>query len=347
MSLRDRLIAGIAAQGPMTVADYMDACLHDPQDGYYATRPALGEAGDFITAPHVSQMFGELIGLWAVETWTRMGRPARFRLVELGPGDGTLMSDMLRASHVAPGFPEAAEVWLVETSAPLRSRQAARLGDRHRWAGSLDDIPRNEPVILVANEFLDCIPIRQAERRGVSWRERVIDLDGRGGLRFEVGSCVAGPRCETKPGVWEFSPALSACGREVAALLLGATGAALFIDYGRGAAGTGDTLQAIRNHSREGPLENPGAADLTAWVDFPAFLAAAGSPNVPILSQSQFLRRLGIEARAASLATANPHQAGKILRQLERLIGVDKMGELFKVVALSSPGLVPPAFEAP
>jgi NADH dehydrogenase [ubiquinone] 1 alpha subcomplex assembly factor 7 len=292
-------------------------------------------------------MFGELIGLWAVETWTRMDRPARFCLVEAGPGDGTLMNDMLRAVRVAPAFVEAAEVWLVETSAPLRALQAARLGDRARWADRLGDVPRDEPVVLVANEFLDCLPIRQAERIPDGWRERLIDLDGRGGLKFGIGGCVDGPPGETEPGVWEFSPALSACGGDVAALLVAATGAALFIDYGRCVAGKGDTLQAVRNHSREGPLENPGAADLTAWVDFPAFLEAAGSPNLPILSQGQFLRRLGIEARAAALVDANPDQAGKILRQLERLVGVDQMGELFKVVALSSSGLVPPAFEAP
>jgi len=381
MSLRDRLVGRIAAHGPLTVADYMDACLHDPRDGYYATRPALGEGGDFLTAPHTSQMFGELIGLWAAETWTRMGGPPRFALVELGPGDGTLMSDILRAGRAAPGFNEAAQVWLVETSDPLRALQAARLGDRPRWADELGEVPRDAPVILAANEFLDCLPIRQAVSTPEGWRERRVGVDENGALRFEVGPPLppllgwVGPEgrggavcndgsfgghtgaphpdgfavCPSpggEGGVVEFSPGLEAFGREVAGLLEEATGAALFIDYGRSAAGYGDTLQALRGHAKEGPLENPGSADLTAWVDFPAFLDAAAAPDSPILSQGVFLRRLGIEMRAAALAAAHPEQAGKIMRQLERLIGVDQMGELFKVVALGSPGVPLAGFEA-
>ncbi|HEX5775143.1 MAG TPA: SAM-dependent methyltransferase, partial [Caulobacteraceae bacterium] len=145
MSLLERLRAEIAETGPLTVAQYMHSCLHDPQGGYYATRPALGEAGDFITAPLVSQMFGELIGLWAAETWTRLGSPPTVRLVEVGPGDGTLMSDMLRAAKAAPGFLDAADVWLVETSGPLQALQAGRLGDRVRWAHSLDEVPAGQP----------------------------------------------------------------------------------------------------------------------------------------------------------------------------------------------------------
>src|SRR5665213_3903615 len=162
MNLRERLIAGIAERGPMSVADYMTACLHDPGGGYYATRPRLGPGGDFITAPHVSQMFGELLGLWAVEVWKRLGRPPRARLLELGPGDGTMIIDALRAARAAPGFLAACEVWLVETSAPLRAVQkAAMAGMAARWVESLAAVPTDAPLIVLANEFLDCLPIDQ------------------------------------------------------------------------------------------------------------------------------------------------------------------------------------------
>src|SRR5258706_11952233 len=156
MSLRDRLAAGIAAGGPISVAQYMTACLHDPDFGYYATRPAIGAEGDFITAPMVSQMFGELLGVWAASAWELMGRPGELRLIEMGPGDGTLMGDVLKTVSHAPGFLEAADVWLVETSAPLRALQADRLGELVQWADSLSGVPEGAPTLLIANELLDC-----------------------------------------------------------------------------------------------------------------------------------------------------------------------------------------------
>lgn len=184
MSLLDRLKAQIAHDGPIGVPEFFTRCLHDPRDGYYATRPDLGAGGDFITAPLVSQMFGELIGLWAIETWTRMGRPSPFRLVEMGPGDGTLMSDLLRAGRLEPAFLAAAEVWLVEVSEPLRAKQAARLGEGPRWVGRLDEVPAGAPTILVANELLDCLPARQFVRTEDGWAERVIGLGEDGELAF-------------------------------------------------------------------------------------------------------------------------------------------------------------------
>jgi SAM-dependent MidA family methyltransferase len=184
VGLRDKLAAQIAQTGPLTVAQYMNACLHDPQHGYYATRPALGEAGDFLTAPLVSQMFGELIGVWAASAWSLMGAPARVTLVEMGPGDGTLMDDLLRAARALPGFLDAAEVWLVETSAPLRARQAERLGGRVRWAASLDEVPGGAPLLLVANELLDCLPARQFVRSAVGWAEQVVTARPDGALAF-------------------------------------------------------------------------------------------------------------------------------------------------------------------
>ncbi|WP_419254057.1 class I SAM-dependent methyltransferase [Caulobacter sp. ErkDOM-YI] len=185
MSLLDRLKAQIAQDGPIGVAEYFTRCLHDPRDGYYANRPGLGAKGDFITAPLVSQMFGELIGLWAVETWIRMGRPAPFRLVEMGPGDGTLISDLLRAAKLAPDFLAAADLWLVEVSPPLRALQAQRLtGASPQWADRLEAVPGGAPIILVANEVLDCLPARQFIRTETGWAERVIGLDEAGDLAF-------------------------------------------------------------------------------------------------------------------------------------------------------------------
>jgi SAM-dependent MidA family methyltransferase len=347
MSLADRLIARIRRDGPISVADYMTACLHDPDEGYYATRPRLGAEGDFITAPHVSQMFGELLGLWAVAVWDALGRPPRVRLVEMGPGDGTLMSDVWRACQASPAFVAAQETWLVETSEPLRRAQTGRLGEAGaHWASALAEIPVDAPIILLANELLDCIPIHQAVYANGGWRERRVGVDAQGVLAFTVGGDSAqNPRGGATGDVREWSPALEALGREVAAFVVKAGGAALFIDYGRVSPGPGDTLQALRNHAKEGPLDHPGEADLTAHVDFPAFLTAArdaGAEATPISTQGDFLSGLGIGLRAQRLAAAHPDQAAVIARQVERLIAPEQMGDLFKVAAIHAPGLAPP-----
>ena len=348
MSLRERLIARIVRDGPISVADYMDACLHDPEGGYYARRPRLGEAGDFITAPHVSQMFGELLGLWAASVWDGLGRPVRVRLIELGPGDGTLMADILRAIRALPTFLAAIDVWLVETSGPLRQHQKTALSSAVvpiHWTDHLEAIPDDQPVIILANEFLDCFPIRQATWTGSGWRERRIGMDTAGKLAF-VTCALPIQRADTgeEGDHLEWSDALADFGRRVGALIARVSGAALFIDYGRDRSGRGDTLQALRGHATEAVLENPGHADLTAHVDFPAFLVAGlagGAMAAPILTQETFLRGLGIEARAETLAFANPGHTAKIGRQRDRLIGPDGMGELFKAACLYSPGLRP------
>ena len=351
MGLRDRLIAQVRESGPMSVAQYMTACLHDPADGYYATRPALGADGDFITAPLVSQMFGELIGLWAVACWQAMGRPSPFRLVEMGPGDGTLMDDMLRAARLAPDFGAAADVWLVETSAPLRARQRQVLGDGVSWAGSLAEIPDEAPMILIANELLDCLPPRQFVRTERRWAERVVGLNDAGELAFGLAGAAIGGLAPDAPAgsVLEQSPAQEALGAEIGARIAADGGAALLIDYGRDQPGFGDTLQALRRHVKESPLASPGAADLTVHADFPAVLAAAareGAATAPILTQGEFLVRLGIGARAEALTAARPDRSEVIERQLERLVSPDQMGELFKAVCIHTPGLAPPGFEA-
>ena len=350
MGLRDRLIAQVRESGPMSVAQYMTACLHDPADGYYATRPALGAEGDFITAPLVSQMFGELIGLWAVACWQAMGRPSPFRLVEIGPGDGTLMDDMLRAARLAPDFVAAAEVWLVETSAPLQARQRQVLGDAVNWAGSLAEAPDEAPMILIANELLDCLPPRQFVRTDKRWAERVVGLDDAGELAFGLAGAAIGGLAPDAPAgaVLEQSAAQEALGSEIGARIAADGGAALLIDYGRAQPGFGDTLQALRRHVKESPLANPGAADLTVHADFPAVLAAAaraGAATAPILTQGEFLVRLGIGARAEALTAARPDRSEVIERQLERLVSPDQMGDLFKAVCIHAPGLTPPGFE--
>ncbi len=345
MSLRERLIAEIVERGPIRVSDYMDRCLHDPADGYYARRPDLGSQGDFITAPLVSQIFGEMLGLWAITIWDGLGRPARFRLVELGPGDGTMMSDVLRAGRAAPTFLAAAEVWLVETSTPLQAKQAARLaGTGVNWAKNLGEVPTNAPVIILANEFLDCLPIDQWVADAGGLRERCVGVDASGKLAF-VSRNANGYSASSGGVVEERSAALEAFGEGIGELLAGTPGAGLFIDYGRDRKGPGDTLQALRGHQKESPLASPGHADLTAHVDFPAFMAAAkrgGADIAPLLTQAEFLRRMGIEVRASALARTNPAKSDLITRQLERLTSAAQMGELFKVARVYSPLLAPP-----
>ena len=390
MSLREpallgRLKAQIAQDGPISVPEYFTRCLHDPRDGYYANRPALGSEGDFITAPGVSQMFGELVGLWLMETWDRMGRPAPFRLVEMGPGDGTLMSDILRAARLLPAFLEAADLWLVEVSPVLRAAQKARLaGANPRWADRLEEVPAGAPLLLVANELLDCLPARQFVKTEDGWAERVVGLGADGELAFGLRSLSPPPRrggggppkavegataslpldapsttsWSPSPALageelalgstLESSPAQAALGAELGHRIARDGGAALLIDYGRAASEPGDTLQAIRAHRKEGPLDNPGQADLTVWADFPSVLDAArqaGANAPPVITQGDFLRALGIEARAQALAAARPDRAEAVARQLDRLTGAAQMGDLFKVACLSAPGLAAPLFE--
>ena len=349
MSLRERLRTLIAQAGPISVAQFMTACLHDPDFGYYATRPALGPGGDFVTAPLVSQMFGELVGVWCVAAWDLMGRPEQLRLVEMGPGDGTLMSDLTRAARAAPQFLEAAEIWLVEVSAPLRRRQAERLGGGVRWAASLDEVPGGAPLLLLANELLDCLPARQFVRTAIGWAEQVVGLDAEGRLAFgRTPTPAAGLLPDAPEGaVFEQSPAQTALGSAIGRRIAEDGGAALLIDYGRAEPGFGDTLQALSRHEKVDPLDAPGEADLTVHADFPAVMAAARAAGAEacILGQAKFLANMGIGARAEALLRARPDYSAKLGRQLHRLVGADGMGELFKACCLHAPGWTPPAFE--
>ncbi len=351
----DWLARRIALDGPMSVADFVTACLHDPRQGYYATRPRLGPEGDFITAPLVSQMFGELLGAWTVQVWRRLGSPSPWRLVELGPGDGTLMDDASRALALAPGLLDAAELWLVEPSRPLRALQAERLAHlRPRFVDALSQVPDGAPLILLANEVLDCLPARQFVATPEGWSERRIGLDAAGALVFGLALPPGGVEADLPPdsppgSVVERSPAQTALAAEIGARVAQDGGAALLIDYGRDQPGAGDTLQAVARHARLDPLASAGEADLTMHVDFPALVAASrgqGAASSAIVTQSGFLRALGIEARAKALAASHPGKANVIARQLHRLISPEQMGALFKALCIHTPGLEPPGFTA-
>jgi NADH dehydrogenase [ubiquinone] 1 alpha subcomplex assembly factor 7 len=341
------LAAEIAARGPLPVARFMELALHR----YYRDREPLGRAGDFTTAPEISQAFGEILGLWLAQAWTDLDRPAPCGLVELGPGRGTLMADLLRATRRIPGFHEALALHLVETSPPLRHQQAHLPAT---WHDRFEEVP-DGPLLLVANEFLDALPVHQLVCRADGWHERVIALGAAGALAFEetpAPSPLAAP--DGTPGqIAELSPARAALAQEIGRRIADHGGIALLIDYGAWAEGpTGDTLQAVRGHAACDPLACPGEADLSTQVDFRAFgeaAAAAGAAVYGPVPQGTFLRAFGIEARLLQLLERAPPEQRRPLRAgLFRLIDPSAMGEAFKVLVLAHPAApLPPGFHAP
>ena len=348
--LLEKLRGLIRANGPMSVAEYMAHCLSDPEDGYYTTRDPFGAAGDFVTAPEVSQMFGEIIGAWLVEVWQRLGAPGPVSLVDLGPGRGTLMADLLRVARRAPDFFRAASVHLVETSPTLRQRQADTLGQSGAdviWHTDFNDVP-DGPLLLVANEFFDALPIRQFVRLD-TWRERVVGLDPRNRLVFGIGPGVLESPVEAPHGsVLEVRPAADAVVAAIAARIAARGGAALVIDYGHPETAPGETFQAVRGHTFADPLAAPGVTDLTAHVDFAALARAARREGAAVrgpMPQGEFLMALGLAERAGRLGAGAESAARAAIRAaVERLAGPDQMGTLFKVLALTPPGLIPPPF---
>jgi NADH dehydrogenase [ubiquinone] 1 alpha subcomplex assembly factor 7 len=349
-ALADELRRMIAAEGPISVERYMALCLGHPLHGYYMRRDPLGAAGDFTTAPEISQMFGELIGLWAIEVWAAMGGPERLRLVELGPGRGTLMADLLRAARLRPAFLETVEVDLVETSPALREKQRAKLARlpvRITWRERFADVP-DGAAIVIANEFFDVLPVRQFVRTEGDWRERLVGLDSKGGLAFGLAPELAeGIPPSGRPGdVLEWPGAALEMMSDIAGRLASqGGGAALVLDYGYEGPAIGDTLQAVESHAYADPLAEPGAADLTVHVDFAKLAVAARAKGARVhgpVGQGAFLRGLGIGERAARLKSrATPAQAADIDQALRRLTspGPDGMGELFKALCVSDPGL--------
>lgn len=349
--LAEKLRRLIELNGPMSVADYMAHCLTDPRHGYYATRDPLGAGGDFVTAPEVSQMFGELLGAWLVHVWRLGGAPAAVRLVELGPGRGTLMADMLRVANRAPEFMRGASVHLVETSPALRAKQAATLaksGMIAEWHDRFSDVS-DGPLLLVANEFFDALPARQFVRASGEWRERVVGIapDGRLSLGVGPGRLSDGPAAPDG-AIFETSPAREAVMAEIALRLARHGGAALIIDYGHAESAPGDTFQAVRGHGHADPLADPGEADLTSHVDFAALCRtteAAGAAAHGPIDQGEFLLALGLAERAERLAAAADETGrAEIRAALHRLASPEEMGSLFKVLAVTHPALVPPPF---
>lgn len=350
-TMLDLLKRRIALSGPIRIADFMAEALGHPEHGYYKKQDPLGRGGDFITAPEISQMFGELIGLWAAVTWQQMGSPAKFNLVELGPGRGTLMSDALRAVRNVPGFCDAATIRFVETSPVLRMHQQTAVmesGVPAVWHESFEAIPETPgvPTILIANEFFDALPVRQFEQSDEGWRERLVGVSASNGeLCFVAGQVTPVTdaliptllRGSAKPGdVFETSPMAISIADQIARRLNADGGAALIIDYGHAHSAFGDTLQAVRDHKYHPVLEMPGDADLTAHVDFGALsrtIAQADGRTGAVLTQGTFLQMLGIEQRAEALQKAAPvDQAYLISTALDRLISGQQMGTLFKVL---------------
>ena len=336
----------------MPLSDYMAACLTDPEDGYYTKARPLGREGDFITSPEISQVFGELLGLALADYWDRSGRPARLCLAELGPGRGTLMADILRAARIVPGFFEAAEIHLVEVGERLAADQAAALrdsGKSPRWHAALDDLPGGLPLFLVANEFFDALPIRQFVRLEGGWRERLVGLDAQTGeLAFRLGEAADPPTLDAPKGsVAEIAGPAREAVRALAKRLAAEGGIALIVDYGHEGGAFGDSFQAVRGHAYADPFAEPGLADLTAHVDFSALARAAGEAGAwswgPV-SQGTLLGRLGIAERVRRLVAGKPPEAAReIETAANRLVSPDRMGALFKALALTRPEAPPPA----
>ncbi len=358
-ALGRHLAALIGAQGPLSVAQYMAEALNNPRHGYYARGDPIGRDGDFITAPEISQAFGELIGLWCVATWEAMGRPRPVRLVELGPGRGTLMADAVRAAAVRSDFGAAVAVHLVEISLPLREAQRRALpGIDAAWHQTFDEVPGG-PVVVVTNELFDALPIRQFHRTSAGWCERCVGLAADGSeFRFVLSpDPLAGP-----PGggfadapldsVAEICPAGRALAHDIGARTVSFGGAALILDYGAAHTNTGETLQAVRRHDRHAILDAPGEADLSARVDFAALAEAAtdaGAAAYGPIEQGRFLAALGIHQRIATLSAARTNREAALLRSgAERLTDPAQMGSLFKVLAIAHPDLPMPAgFDTP
>lgn len=352
-ALADKIKALIRTGGPISVTDYFSLCLADPQHGYYQTRSPFGIEGDFITAPEVSQLFGEMIGVFVLHAWQSHGTPGAVRLVEIGPGRGTMMSDILRViARLSPELYEALSAHLVETSERLRIVQQKTLepyAAKTSWHGGFDEVPGGF-TLLVANELFDAIPIRQFVKTPTGFRERMVGLDAADELAFTTGVATLDPDLlpdgDDVPAdgtIFEISPARMTVLQVICERLLEFGGTALIIDYGHMATGYGDTLQAVLAHEFDPPLAHPGLADLTSHVDFEQLARLARGLGVNItgcLHQGDFLRGLGIEQRAEALAKGKPQDVQDDVRQaVERLAGAGegRMGELFKVLALSSP----------
>lgn len=347
----------IHQQGPMTIARFMELALYHPQHGYYMRAEPFGEKGDFVTSPEISQLFGEMIGVWLADFWLRCEMPTPIRLIEVGPGKGTLMSDILRATKNLPGFHSVLQVVMVEVSPRLTQIQKDTLKDfdvAKEWKTQLADIPEGPFTFIVGNEFLDALPIHQCVLTDKGWFERGIALDKEGALTLAVTPMplpIRPPRWEQNAEIGslrEICPAAGTVMKDISRLIYTAGGACLFIDYGYAdAAAHPGTLQALKNHKYHPVLEQIGEADITAHVDFLALkdsAEGAGLSPLPLVTQGTFLTRLGIHTRVKALeGKATREQKKSLQAQVERLIHPSQMGTLFKVFCATSPGLSLPS----
>jgi NADH dehydrogenase [ubiquinone] 1 alpha subcomplex assembly factor 7 len=350
LTLSEQIDTQIRVGGPISVATYMALALTHPLHGYYKQDDPLGQAGDFITAPEISQMFGELLGFFLVNLWQQMEEPRSFTLLELGPGRGTLMSDVMRVAAAAEGFVNAAHVQLFETNPHLKAEQEKRLGAYNPyWASEIDAIA-DGPVLIVANEFFDALPIRQFVKAPDGWHERQVGLkDGRRAFGLSPTpipdfALPVAMRGAELGAVYEAPLAGTEVMSRLAGIVARQGGAILAIDYGYAETRAGETLQAVRRHAFADPLQSPGEADISAHVNFAALAEAATKAGLTahgLTGQGEFLKRLGIAERAAALARANPGAMPAIEAALKRLTSADQMGELFKVLCVASPGLEP------
>lgn len=355
--LKARLVDLIEALGPITVAEFMAMCLYDPKHGYYTTRDPFGREGDFTTAPEISQMFGELVGVWIAGAWAAMGRPKRVVVAEIGPGRGTLMKDMARTlAKIAPDLREKGRFCLVEVSPKLAWAQATHLQGtpgRFDWHETVDTLPKY-PLIIVGNELFDAIPMRQYVRSNGEWRERMVGLDRDDNLVFLAGAggvdpALLPPDAQAAPdgAIAELAPARAATMNAIAGRIAAKGGAGLFIDYGYAKPAVGDTLQALLKHAYDDVLAHPGGADLTSHVDFSALAreAVAHGLDTSLLTQGDFLLRMGLLERAGRLGREASEETRDMLRsEVERLAEPDQMGTLFKALCVARRGRMPEPF---
>jgi SAM-dependent MidA family methyltransferase len=351
--LAERIASLVEASGPIGVADYMMLCLFDPAYGYYTTREPFGAQGDFTTAPEISQMFGELTGVWIYQAWQSVGGPSPVTIAEIGPGRGTLMKDILRTlGRLDPALTRSARFALIETSPRLIEIQKRTLGGtnaRITWHTSIETLPP-APLLLIGNELFDALPIRQYVKTASGWREHVVGLDKDKRLTFMAGAgapdmALLPPDAADAPegAIVELAPARTALMETIAQRLADHGGAALFIDYGYDEPGIGDTLQAVRRHEYDEVLAHPGEADLTAHVDFAALASVARSHGLTasVTTQGDFLLRMGLLERAGALgANGSETLRDKLRAEVERLAGpgaTGGMGELFKVLEVTTP----------
>lgn len=355
--LAQKIAALIRSTGPISVADYMATCLLDPEDGYYTTRDPFGANGDFVTAPEISQMFGELVAVWLVHGWQAIGSPASVTIAEIGPGRGTLMKDMVRTvGRLAPQLADSADFALVEASPHLSATQKKTLSassGAFSWHATLDTLS-NQPLLVVGNEIFDALPFRQFVKRNGRWLERAVGLDADGALQFGIGTASLAadalpPDAKNAPdgSILEIAPAREAMMSKIAERIAAKGGCGIFFDYGHLEPGFGDTFQAVRKHRPEAVLDNPGEADLTSHVDFSSLAAVARAHGLEadMTSQGEFLLGMGLLQRAGQIGQSGDATAReKISADVERLAGPDQMGALFKVLAIRPPGILVPPF---